>query len=184
MHKERLIEGRGLVHLYIGDGKGKTSAAFGLALRCRGCGGRVAIVQFLKTVPTGEVEFFNQLSDQKLCVYRFESPHGFFHQLDEEQKSALQGEIARAMDFVEQKASGQDCDMLVLDEILGALEDGLVDQQRLLAILNGRADGVEIVMTGRYAPQEVIEAADYVSRIMPVKHPYEKGILARRGIEY
>lgn len=184
MQKDRLIEGRGLVHLYLGDGKGKTSAAFGLALRCRGCGGRVAIVQFLKTVSTGEVDYIHQLEDENLCVYRFESSHGFFFQLSEEQKDVLKMETVRALTFVQQKAAEGEYDMLVLDELLGAVENGLVEQQQLFDILAGRADGVEMVLTGRNAPQELIDAADYVTRLIPVKHPYERGISARRGIEY
>ena len=180
----RLIEGRGLVHIYTGDGKGKTTAAFGLAMRCRGCGGRVCIVQFLKTAPTGEVAFVEALGDPAWQVCRFESGHGFFYQMDDTKKQKLKREIGSALAFIERLVREGGCDMLVLDEALGALATGLVDEAHLLEILDSRADGVEIVLTGRNAPRALIEAADYVTELLPVKHPYEHGTPARRGIEY
>lgn len=182
--KGRLLSGRGLIHIYTGDGKGKTTAAFGLAMRCRGCGGRICIVQFLKTAPTGEVAFAEALHDPAWQIYRFESSHEFFFQMDDAQKKKLKCEIESALTFIEQRAMAGDCDMLVIDEILGAIENGLLDERRLVSILESRADGVEIVLTGRNAPASLVDVADYVTELKPIKHPYEKGTLARRGIEY
>lgn len=182
--KNKLFGGRGRLHIYTGDGKGKTTAAFGLAMRCCGCGGRVVIVQFLKTAPTGEVEFIEKLQNPNLKVYRFETPHGFFNQLDDEQKKQLKSQIDKAVCFIEQRFLSADIDLLVLDEILLALKYSLIDESRLLKLLGRRPKGMEVVLTGRGAPRSLIDIADYVTCMDLVKHPYTQGVDARKGIEY
>ncbi len=178
------LQGMGCLHIYTGDGKGKTTAAFGLAMRCCGSGGHVVIVQFLKTVPTGELVFIRQAACENLCVYRFETPHGFYHQLDEAQKSQLKAEIQKALAFIDERFLLADCDMLILDEVMGALKNALIEESGLLELLLRRPRGMEVVLTGRDAPQALIDMADYVTEMRLVKHPYERGVAARRGIEY
>lgn len=172
----------GKIHIYTGDGKGKTTAAFGLGLRCFGCGGNVKVVQFLKTGETGEIEALQQLDHFE--SYRFEKSHGFFWNMDEQQKAQLKDEIKRAYDFCLDLIVNQKCDMLILDEILGAMQDGLLSEEQITDLICHKDNAVEIVLTGRNATPKLIECADYVSNIECVKHPYEKGCAARKGIEF
>lgn len=179
-----MITQKGLVHIYTGDGKGKTTTAFGLAMRCAGNRKRVYIVQFLKSTPTGEVKLIESMQNPDLQVFRFESPHGFFPHMDMTQKEVLNSEIKNALDFIEKCLRDNECDMLVLDEILGAAENGLIDMQQIQGIISLKPETMELVLTGRNAPPELVCAADYVTELKHIKHPYEQGILARCGIEY
>jgi len=175
---------QGLTHIYMGEGKGKTTSAMGLAMRCCGCGNRVYIVQFLKTSPTGEVSLIEALQSPDFKVFRFETQHGFFPQMDAEQKTKLQTEIEQALAFIADCMKNGACDMLVLDEILGAVENGLIPTSWLMEMIQSKPQGMELVLTGRRAPQGVIAAANYVTEMVCVKNPYEHGVPARKGIEY
>ena len=170
------MESLGLLHLYYGDGKGKTTAAMGLALRALGSGKRVIIVQFLKGGQSGEIPLLEQLG---ATVYRGKAGQKFVFQMNKAEKAAtraLQNQNLAA-------ALAQPCDMLVLDETLGAIEAGLLDEDVIAGFLQSRPEQLEVVMTGRYPSDRLVELADYVSRIDKVKHPFDKGIGARAGIE-
>lgn len=175
------MEGRGMIQLYYGDGKGKTTAALGLAIRAAGSGMKVVIVQFLKNQPTSELAVLDELTD--ITVIRGKEGAAFSFSMTEEQKEhtkVIHSEnLKAAMDL----ARSGNCDLLVLDEVVGACRRGLVDQLKLQSFVNHKPQELELVMTGRNPAQWMIDCADYVSEIRKVKHPFEKGIPARVGIE-
>lgn len=170
----------GLVHIYCGDGKGKTSAAIGLAVRAAGRGKRVVAARFLKTDDSGEVEALKKIPE--ITVIPCEKTFGFVSAMDEETKREAaaynQDLFLRAV----QMARGQD--MLVLDEIMAAVNYGMIPEANVLELLKCRPEGLEIVMTGRNPAEALLKEADYVSEIVKRRHPYDRGILARKGIEY
>ena len=150
------MESLGLLHLYYGDGKGKTTAAMGLALRALGSGKRVVIVQFLK----GGQKFVFQMNEAEKAATR-----------------ALQNKNLAA-------ALAQPCDMLVLDEAGSAWELDMVDKTLLQQAVLHRPAGQECVLTAHAAPAWMLEAADYLTEMCCRRHPYQKGIAARKGVEY
>lgn len=167
----------GLLHLYWGDGKGKTTAAMGLALRALGSGRRVVIVQFLKGGVSGEIPLLEQLG---AAVYRGKAGQKFVFQMNEAEKAAtrrLQNENLRA-------AMQQPADLLVLDEAGSAWELDMVDKDLLQQAVLQRPAGQECVLTAHAAPQWMLDAADYVTEMKCHRHPYQRGIAARQGIEY
>jgi cob(I)alamin adenosyltransferase len=170
----------GRVHVITGPGKGKTTAAFGLAMRAAGHGLRVCIVQFMKTgETTGEVVAAEQLKKVRVAQFGTGSFVGQGSISDKDRRSA-----AKAVEHARKLAVGGRCDLLVLDEVNVAVFFGLVKAADIIDLLEGRAEGVEAVLTGRNAPEEFIQYADYVSYIDTVKHPYDKGVSARKGIEW
>ena len=142
----------GLIHIYCGDGKGKTTAALGLAIRCAGHGNHVLIVQFLKSRPTGELKSLTLIPGIELM--RGKETKKFTFQMTAEEKAQV---------LVEHLA--------------------LFDKDILVDFLKGKPAELEVVLTGRNPAAELVELADYVSEICKRKHPFEKGIAARTGIE-
>ena len=167
----------GLVHLYCGDGKGKTTAAMGLALRALGAGRRVVIVQFLKGVPTAETAPLRALG---ATVLRDESCQKFVFQMTGAEKSAARA----AQDGLLRRALALDSDLLVLDEACAAVALGMVDEGLLRQAVLERPAGREVVLTGRGPAPWMVEAADYYTEMRAVRHPYGRGVPARQGLEY
>lgn len=167
----------GMVHLYWGEGKGKTTAAMGLALRALGNGCRVVVVQFLKGADTGEIPLLRQLGAE---VYRGKAGQKFVFQMNDAEKAAtraLQNENLRA-------ALARPADLLVLDEACAAWELNMVDRQLLEQAVWERPAGQEIVLTGRKPAPWMEELADYSTEMHCWRHPYEKGVKARKGVEF
>jgi cob(I)alamin adenosyltransferase len=169
-----------MIHIYCGDGKGKTTAALGLIARHVGCGGNAVLAQFLKSLPTGELATLEQLG---VPVYRNELPHGFFPNMSEEMQSRVREMHDRTLAEVAHLARTNMCSLLVLDELCAALSLGLIDREAVLSLLDEHGE-TELVITGRDPDAELLARADYVTEMKLVKHPYEKGVLARKGIEY
>lgn len=171
------MEQTGLLHLYYGDGKGKTTAAMGLALRALGSGKRVVIVQFLKGGPSGEIPLLEQLGAK---VYRGKAGQKFVFQMSDAEKAATRAlqdqNLAAAM--------AQPADLLLLDEAGSAWELEMVDAALLQQAVLQRPAGQECVLTAHAAPQWMLYAADYVTEMKCQRHPYQRGIAARKGIEY
>ena len=170
------------IHIYCGDGKGKTTAAVGLAVRAAGCGKKVLITRFLKTDNSGEVKSLGQLPEIK--VTPCERSFGFFSKMSEEQKAEAEIYYSRLLETTLDQAARGGFDLLVLDEIMAVCNFGLVEEDRVLDFLTSRPEELEVVLTGRDPSERLMEAADYVSEIKKVKHPYDRGIMARRGIEF
>jgi cob(I)alamin adenosyltransferase len=174
---------RGLVQVYTGDGKGKTTAALGQAFRSAGNGLRIYMVQFLKTDDTGELHSVKKFYPD-FQIFRFEKPKGFFWTLSDEEKAKLKVEIRNGFNFCKKTMENGACDILILDEILGVLGNGLLSADELLDFLKSKPDNMEIVMTGREAPEVIVAAADLVTEMKEIKHYYSKGIAGRKGIEF
>ena len=167
----------GLLHLYYGDGKGKTTAAMGLALRAMGSGKRVVILQFLKGGKSGEVPLLEQLGAK---VYRGKAGQKFVFQMNEAEKEAT-----RQLQNANLTAAMADpADLLILDEAGSAWELDMVDKALLQKAVLERPAEQECVLTAHTAPQWMLDAADYVTEMKCCRHPYQKGIAARKGIEY
>ncbi|MDP3765944.1 MAG: cob(I)yrinic acid a,c-diamide adenosyltransferase [Nanoarchaeota archaeon] len=185
-------ENLGLVHVITGDGKGKTTSSLGLALRAIGNNLRVHMIQFLKSGFTGElysakklgfeIEQFgvDALKEKQKHLQEFADKTGkFVFQPDIKEKDAAMQGWGHAKSII---ASGQ-YDVVILDEINCVLEKGLIPLSEVLEIVKEHGK-VELILTGRDAPKELMDAADYVNVVQRVKHPWQKGIVARKGIEY
>lgn len=173
---------KGLVHIYTGDGKGKTTSAVGLAVRAFGRGMRIIFAQFLKDGVSGEIKILNELGNGfRVCKSGFAGK--FTWQMDESELCEARKEQNSFLDAVIAEAFSGGWDMLVLDEILVAVDQGIIDESRVEELIKEKPEDLELVLTGRSAPESLVRIADYVSEIKAVKHPYEKGIGARIGIE-
>ncbi len=176
---------KGLIHIYCGDGKGKTTAAIGLAVRAAGTGLPVAVVRFIKTDRSGELEALQTIPQIELIPS--EKNFKFSFQMSEAEKAEAAVLCTRMMEAAFAKAdklAAAGRALLVMDEILDAVNCGFVDKERLIGLLKERPKGLEVVMTGRNPAPELTEIADYLSEIKKVKHPYDQGIMARKGIEF
>lgn len=173
----------GLVHIYTGNGKGKTTAVIGLGIRACGNGLKVLMVQFLKGAETGELAILKKLEPNfKLC--RNKEVKGFFWNMNQEQKEKLNKLTDQTFNYVLETTSTEEWDMLILDEVMGAISNGLLSVQDIVNFIKNKPDKLEVVLTGRHAPKELIDIANYVSEINAVKHPLSMGIVARKGIEF
>jgi len=170
--------GPGRVLLFTGDGKGKTTAAFGLGLRAAGHGMTVCAVQFIKErTDVGEVKAARQLGE------RFEvHPTGCGFVRTQGGTPEDRAAAARAMDLARRKVD--ECDVLILDEVCGAVDLGLLDVSEVTGLLASRPPGVHLVLTGRRAPAELVQIADTVTEMRNVKHAYDSGADAAPGVEF
>ncbi len=172
---------KGLIHIYTGDGKGKTTCCVGLTVRNAGYGGKVLFTQFLKDNKSSELNVLKNLPG--VHVLLCEKALGFTFKMNDEQKAEV-AEICNAhFDLVTKTAIEENVDLLVMDEMMATYNGGYVDKEKVINFLKNKPETMEVVMTGRNAPEELIELADYVSRIEKVKHPFDAGIHARKGIE-
>ena len=171
----------GLVHIYCGEGKGKTTCSVGLTVRACGYGLHVLFMQFLKSGDSSELKILKSLPG--IDVLGTKPIKKFSFQMTEEEKEETRQINAEQFADMVKMLENDHYDMLVLDEVLGSIEAGLLDDQLIVNFLKDRPEQLEVVMTGRYPTAELEELADYVSRIDKVKHPYDKGIPARAGIE-
>lgn len=171
----------GLLHIYCGDGKGKTTACIGLAVRAAGRGFKVLFVQFLKSRTTGELKSFELF--ENIEVMRGKETTKFTFQMNAEEKQVVLHEHEELFSLVLDKLNNEKIDLLVLDEVIGACNARVFSIERLIAFLQGKPAGLEVVLSGRNPRKELIELADYVSEVKMIKHPLKKGIPARDGIE-
>jgi len=171
---------KGLTQVYTGNGKGKTSAAFGLALRAIGRGLKVYVIQFIKGgFDYGELHVIQHLPNLKVKAF---GRGKFVTQVppsEEDIKLANQ-----ALELAEQIVSSGEYDVVVLDEINVALHLKLIELDKVIRLIEKKPRHVELVLTGRHAPPKVLELADLVTEMKEVKHPYTKGMPPREGIEY
>lgn len=175
-----MVIGLGFIHLYTGDGEGKSITAFGLALRAVGHGYKVIIVQFMKgRKDVGEYKIKSRLAPN-YEIHQF----GRKEFVDLENPSPVDYILAgRAVNFA-RKALGLKPRLLILDEINLAVSIGLVHLDDVLDLLSNVPESTTVVLTGRNAPKELIEVADLVTEMREIKHPWRRGVQARRGIEY
>jgi len=177
---------KGLVQIYTGDGKGKTTAAFGLALRAAGQGNKVLIYQVLKppTLDVGERSAL-QLGAVRIRVEALDVPWDMSTSLDDMKAVAeIRAAIRQVLENIAQTAEKRFYDVLILDEIVFCLSNGLARLEDVKNLIDRRHPAVEIVLTGRGATKELIDLADLVTEMKSIRHPLDKGLPTRRGIEY
>lgn len=173
-----------MIHIYSGDGKGKTTAAVGLAIRASGAGLRVHFCQFLKNGSSSEIAVLRQISG--MTVRCCDVCNKFSFQMNEKEREAVRKLHNSMLDEVCDIIDHEEADMIVLDEIFGAYNSGLADSDRIFEII-GKISGnekKELILTGRSPEKVFLKYADYHSNIEPLRHPFTKGIHARKGIEY
>ncbi len=171
---------RGLIEVYTGDGKGKTTAALGLALRAAGHGFKVYIIQFMKGWPNyGELEAVKHLPGVTLRQF------GRAEFVDRDNPDPEDVRMAHdALRYASDAMESGEYDIVILDEINVALDFGLIALEEVLRLLDAKPPTLELVLTGRNAHAEIIRRADLVTEMLNIKHPYAQGVAARRGIEY
>lgn len=173
---------KGLIHIYTGEGKGKTTAAIGLAIRAAGHGMKVIFVQFFKSddASSGEKEIIKKHIPQ-IELIRSNIRHPIFtKQTTDDTK--VKKSIFETYEQVKKRVI--DIDLLVLDEINSVLLGGWLDIDEFIEFLKNKPEKLEVVLTGRDAPVELVKIADYVTEMLKIKHPFDNGIKARKGIEY
>lgn len=172
---------KGLIHIYCGDGKGKTTACVGLTVRASGRGFKILFTQFLKGQSSGELISLPKLPG--IEILRGMSLTKFTFQMTEAEKQTVLASHLELFATIEKKIQAGGIDLLILDEILGAVNTGLFPLAKLVAFLKNKPANLEVVMSGRDPAPELVELADYVSEVKMIKHPYTQGIQARVGIE-
>ena len=171
---------KGYVQIYTGNGKGKTTAALGQALRAAGSGLQTFIVMFMKDYSYGEIRMIKNLSDwirleqygNDDFVFRKQPP-------DNEDKKSAHMALKRAREVM----LSAEYDMLIMDEVCVAIHFGLLKTEDVLSLLEEKPDSIELILTGRYCPPELIEKADLATEMQEIKHYYQNGVVARKGIE-
>ncbi|MDE7121568.1 MAG: cob(I)yrinic acid a,c-diamide adenosyltransferase [Oscillospiraceae bacterium] len=171
-----------MIHIYCGEGKGKTTASLGLAIRAAGSGMHVWFVQFLKGGHTSELDILSRIPE--ISVMRCQKNYGFTFRMNDMEKMALTEDHNRMLrETLDRMYTGK-IQMLILDEFFSAYHSNLFDKELATRLVFTCPDQIELVLTGRNPEQKFIDIADYVSEIQAVKHPYQNGISARQGIEY
>lgn len=171
----------GLIHIYEGNGKGKTTAGVGLAIRCAGRGRTVVYAQFLKDGSSGEIGVLQNIPG--IIVMTGGRNFGFTFRMNEEQKKEAAAFYRQLFREVIKTAVEKKAGLLVLDEVLDACNSGMLDTQDLADFLERRPEDMEVVLTGRNPAPKLVEMADYITEMNKKKHPFDKGITAREGIE-
>ncbi len=172
---------KGLIHIYTGIGKGKTTAAVGLAIRAKSRGLKVLFVQFMKNKNIGgEIVLLKKLSIKTKCFEKVCSP--FFNPKHNREKT--KNEIAKAILFLNKIFAENKFDLVILDEFNCLVDQKLINKSEALKFISSKPDNMELVLTGRCRPKELEYIGDYITEMKLVKHPLTKGIKARKGIEF
>lgn len=169
------------IHIYCGDGKGKSTAAMGLTIRAAGSGRKVVLTQFLKNGSSSEFQILKELPQVRIicCTKSF----GFIWKMSEEQKAEARKAYTELFEQATRAAVEEEAFLLVMDEFMSAYNLGMIDREKALKFLREKPENLEVVLTGRDPAPELVELADYVSEIQKRKHPFDQGIPARKGIE-
>lgn len=170
---------KGLIHIYCGDGKGKTTAAVGLAIRCAGAGGRVMFFQFLKGNSSSERDIINRIDN--IDVIDGIENMKFVWDMNEKEKEEVCVQYRSIFNSMIKRAG--EYDMIVFDEIIPAVQYDFVTENELISFLHNKPGTTEIVLTGRVPSRRLCGMADYITEMKKIKHPYDSGITARKGIE-
>jgi cob(I)alamin adenosyltransferase len=170
---------KGLIHVYTGNGKGKTTAAIGLGVRAVGDGLKVLMIQFMKGRRYSELDALQQIKNFTVAQF------GRDEFVSKEKPEKIDRDLARkgltyAKDIIEKGGY----DLVILDEITVAVDFQLIPLKDVLDLLKNKPETLELVLTGRYASPEIIKHADLVSEILEIKHPYQKGVTSRKGIDW
>jgi len=172
---------RGLIEVYIGDGKGKTSAVIGIVCRAKGHNLKVCYIYFHKNPEKWGYGEFKILKKIGVDIFGFAKEHSHFEKVEKEK---LREECLKGIEFIKKIYKEKKYDIVVCDEILISLRDGFLKEEEIIEIMEEKPENIELILTGRYITEKIIEKADLVSEIKKIKHPYDKGIKARKGIEF
>ncbi len=176
------MQKKGLIHIYTGNGKGKTTAAVGLATRALGHDFKVCYSYFHKRPEKYGYTEIKNLEKLGAKVLGFAKGHPFCDK--EIKKENLKLEVEQGLKELSNLIENQKLDMLIMDEIIISVRDGYISEDRLIKFIKNKPSELELVMTGRGATEKLIESADYVSEVRKIKHPYDQKITSREGIEY
>jgi len=169
----------GFVHVYTGNGKGKTTAAIGLGVRAAGAGLRVIMIQFMKGRRYSELDALQHLTN--FMVVQF----GRDEFVSKENPEQVDIDLAnKGLRYAKEVIQSNTYDVVILDEVNVALEYQLIALQDVLELVNNKPKNLELVCTGRYAPPELVKDADIVSEILEIKHPFQNGVVSRKGIDW
>lgn len=174
-------DGTGYIHIYCGNGKGKTTTGMGLCTRAAGFGYRVLIYQFMKNNKTNERKILEQIPN--ITFVNGLEQEKFSFQMTPEEKAERKSYYESQFRVVTEKAEQEGYDVLFCDELVYTIRAGLFDEEILLDYLKKKPENLEIILTGQDPSEKLIELADYVSEIQKMKHPFDKGLPARKGIE-
>ena len=170
---------KGMIHLYIGKGKGKTTAALGLALRAAGAGLHVDILQFLKGSQSNEFTSIQKIPN--ISIKKF----GRNKFLTEKNHEPIDEQLAQeGFSYAKKIINEQKCDVLILDEITIAVAFHLLKKEDVIQLLNQKPSNLTIILTGRIADEDFISIADLVTELQEIKHPFQKGVKPQEGIDY
>jgi cob(I)alamin adenosyltransferase len=165
---------KGFVHVYYGDGKGKTTSAIGFGIRALGNNDKVIMIQFLKKSKLGESETLRNL-EPYFKVFDFEKKHGMIEELNDEEKEELKSATKNAFNFASKVMDTGECDVLILDEILNAVEQELIKETDLCDLIDSKSENMEVILTGRMLSENIAKRADYISYVKAIKHPGKEG---------
>lgn len=163
-----MIDGNGLIQIYCGPGKGKTSVAIGQAIRAVGHGKRAIVIQFLKGRFTSSLDYLAPL-EPGIRLFRFEKKDKYYEDLTQEEKEEEERNIRNGLNFARKVLLTEECDMLILDEILGAVEFDIVSEEEVLELIKVKDDETELIMTGDVVTERLKEAADKVVSLEVIK---------------
>ncbi|WP_425381020.1 cob(I)yrinic acid a,c-diamide adenosyltransferase [Spiroplasma endosymbiont of Polydrusus pterygomalis] len=174
---------KGYIHIYKGEGRGKTSILNGMVIRALGNNLNVSYLRFLKNYPSGEINFLKQ--NTKLQIESFYGfSQKFFWEMNELEKNKLKEETNYGLTRLKILSQSDNIDVIIVDEILGCIQNNLIQEQELITILKNKKLHVEIALSGRYSSFTLEQYADLISEVRSVKHYFEQGQIAREGIDY
>jgi len=174
---------KGFIHVYYGDGKGKTTAALGLAIRAAGCGKKVVFVEFLKNWTCGEHSSLLLIPNIKLLRGKAVKSK-FIHEMNDDEKEETKISQDECLSSAISMVNAGECDLLILDEVIDTHLLGMLDPVVFEDIVYNKPEKLELVLTGHCPETRLLEKADYVTEMVKRKHPYDSGVVARKGIEF
>lgn len=177
---------RKMIHLYTGEGKGKTTAAIGLCIRAAGRNFHVCFSQFMKGNDTGELYVLKNISN--VTIFRSEKNFAFYHEMSQKEKEELTDIHNAILDKLLEQVEKRACQMIIMDEITYPVYWGLLDKEKLKKLIQLQKEEleeeVELVLTGRNPDDFLMNAADYITDMSCIRHPFQRGVTARKGIEF
>lgn len=174
---------KGYIHIYKGEGKGKTSILNGMVIRALGNNLRVFYLRFLKNRPSGEIDFLEKFAEITIKSF-YQSSEKFFWEMNDQEKEKLKAETNQGLAYLKKLSQSNDVDLIVVDEILGCIQNNLINEQELITILKNKNPNIEIALSGRYASYALENIADLISEVHAKKHYFNNGQIARKGIDY
>ncbi|AHI53265.1 cob(I)yrinic acid a,c-diamide adenosyltransferase [Spiroplasma culicicola] len=173
---------QGYIHIYCGEGKGKTSILNGMAVRAVGSNMKVKYIRFLKNRPTSENKVLEKIGVEVENYYHFSTK--FIWDMNEQEVEEFKIETQKGFERLKELLKSNEVDLIIVDEILGALENKFIDKEEFVLALKTRNQNIEVALSGRYSFEQLDEIADLISEVKPKKHYFEKGVNSRKGIEF